>query len=722
MAGKEGKDTDSECVKVVVRCRPLNSKERGTGERSIVTCDAKMGQILIDKVEEPGAPPKVFSFDNVYAPDSSQKKIWEQTAKSIVDSVIEGYNGTIFAYGQTGTGKTFTMEGVIEDPNLRGIMPNAFHYIMEEVQNSASNVEFLVRTSFLEIYNDQVYDLLAKKREKKEVREKRNSFGQMEVFVKDLKHYVVKSVDDMMRILLRGQKLRKTGATGMNAGSSRSHSIFTVAVESCETNAEGKKMFKVGRLNMVDLAGSERQKKTGASGERLVEGNSINVSLSALGNVIKALVSKKAKHIPFRDSKLTRLLQNSLGGNTKTVMVANVGPAGWNYEETMSTLRYAYRAKAIKNKPRVNEDPKDAMLKKCQDEIEALRRQLEAAKNSTEGGYVHVDPTTGEPVPVQEMIEEKTVIKEVVHNTGLTAEDKKKAEAEILEKHRQQRKVDEDMARVMALRHKGNEEAAQKLEKELEAKHKKIEEEKQRLEAIQKKLNEKAKLLMKGQKTLEAARIQREKLKKAEEAISKRREEEMKIREQLEKAKEKELLLEEKYANRQDEMKKKTEKLKELFSRYREKQRDLADLQEEWQVERVDLVENIRALDQQIRLRDLILKHYVPDRWLKEIEDRSHYNEATDEWVIPGVQYAANNVVNDIRKGVRQEANNDYARQLARRFRRHQGPFDPLAAEAEEPLDVNETGGKMSNPYFSYGVDLKKRRKRKSKSSRKRRT
>jgi kinesin family member 17 len=174
----------------------------------------------------------------------------------------------------------------------------------------------------------------------------------------------------------KGNKNRATGATLMNTDSSRSHSIFTINVEMCERDNNGEEHYRLGKLNLVDLAGSERQSKTGAIGERLKEATKINLSLSALGNVISALVDGKSKHIPYRDSKLTRLLQDSLGGNTKTLMIAAISPAADNYEETLSTLRYANRAKNIKNKPRINEDPKDAMLRQLQEEISLLKAQL----------------------------------------------------------------------------------------------------------------------------------------------------------------------------------------------------------------------------------------------------------------------------------------------------------------------------------------------------------
>merc|ERR1719359_19495 len=172
----------------------------------------------------------------------------------------------------------------------------------------------------------------------------------------------------------------------MNAESSRSHSIFMITVEQCSLDQGADSHIRVGKLNMVDLAGSERQSKTGATGDRLKEATKINLSLSALGNVISALVDGKSSHIPYRDSKLTRLLQDSLGGNTKTVMVANVGPADWNFDETLSTLRYAYRAKSIKNKPRINEDPKDAMIREFQEEIMKLKAELENGGGAADDG------------------------------------------------------------------------------------------------------------------------------------------------------------------------------------------------------------------------------------------------------------------------------------------------------------------------------------------------
>ncbi|XP_010767295.1 kinesin-like protein KIF3A [Notothenia coriiceps] len=232
---------------------------------------------------------------------------------------------------------------------------------------------FLVRVSYLEIYNEEVRDLLGKDQlQRLEVKE-RPDVG---VYIKDLSGYVVNNADDMDRIMTMGHKNRSVGSTNMNEHSSRSHAIFTITIECSEKGVDGNQHVRMGKLHLVDLAGSERQGKTGATGQRLKEATKINLSLSTLGNVISALVDGKSTHVPYRNSKLTRLLQDSLGGNSKTMMCANIGPADYNYDETISTLRYANRAKNIKNKARINEDPKDALLRQFQKEIEELKKKL----------------------------------------------------------------------------------------------------------------------------------------------------------------------------------------------------------------------------------------------------------------------------------------------------------------------------------------------------------
>lgn len=276
--------------------------------------------------------------------------------------------------GQTGCGKSWTMQGA-NTSELQGVIPNSFSHIFAHI-DATKDKQFRVHCSYLEIYNEEIRDLLAdpKATIKCEVHED-PSKG---VFVRNLTDTFVNSVQDLELILDQGLQNRTIGSTLMNDASSRSHSIFSIIIEMRSTDDSGKECIRTGKLNLVDLAGSERQKKTGATGQQLKEGTKINLSLSALGNVISALSEGKGKHIPYRDSKLTRLLQDSLGGNTKTLMVAAISPADYNYEETLSTLRYANRAKNIQNKPTINEDPKDTQLREFKDEIDRLKRLLAA--------------------------------------------------------------------------------------------------------------------------------------------------------------------------------------------------------------------------------------------------------------------------------------------------------------------------------------------------------
>ncbi|XP_073457584.1 kinesin-like protein KIF17 [Aquarana catesbeiana] len=362
----------AESVKVVVRCRPMNDREKDMKCRSVVTMESSRGQCFIRKPEAGEETPKQFTFDGAYNTEHCTEQIYNEIAYPLVEGVTEGYNGTIFAYGQTGSGKSFSMQGIPDPPSQRGIIPRAFEHIFESIQ-CAENTKFLVRASYLEIYNEEIRDLLGEDTKQKLELKEHPDKG---VYVRALSLHTVHSVAECEKIMETGWRNRSVGYTLMNKDSSRSHSIFTINIEMCNTDENGEDHLRAGKLNLVDLAGSERQSKTGATGERLKEATKINLSLSALGNVISALVDGKSTHIPYRDSKLTRLLQDSLGGNTKTLMVACLSPADNNYDETLSTLRYANRAKNIKNKPRINEDPKDALLREYQEEIKKLKTML----------------------------------------------------------------------------------------------------------------------------------------------------------------------------------------------------------------------------------------------------------------------------------------------------------------------------------------------------------
>jgi kinesin family protein 3/17 len=368
----------AEAVKVAVRCRPLNSKEREKGNTEVVTVDNQTSSIQVRDPREPeSAKPKSFTFDFAYGQTSTQKQVYDQCASGIVSSVLEGYNGTIFAYGQTGTGKTHTMDGDRKSNVHKGIMPRAFEHIFTVIKGTEGK-QFLVRCSMLELYNEEIRDLLAKSDEKLKIRRTQDGV----VLVEGLSNHEVKDADECLKLLDKGASSKAVASTDMNERSSRSHCIFSVIVECSEPRDDGDPHITKGKLNLVDLAGSERQKKTNATGKQFKEACSINLSLVTLGNVIQALVEKNSSHVPYRDSKLTILLEDSLGGNAKTMMVAAIGPADYNYDETKNTLMYADRAKRIKNAPKINENPKDAKIREMQEEIEKLKMKLaEGLKN-----------------------------------------------------------------------------------------------------------------------------------------------------------------------------------------------------------------------------------------------------------------------------------------------------------------------------------------------------
>ena len=295
----------AEAVKVIVRCRPLNRREKDLNCEVVVQMDSSTGQCALSKPGEKSQPPKTFTFDGAYYMDSTTETIYSDICFPLVDGVLEGYNGTVFAYGQTGCGKSFSMQGITDPPTQRGVIPRAFEHIFDAIQ-VAENAKFLVHASYLEIYNEEIRDLLGKDHKHKLELKEHPERG---VYVKDLTMHPVHSVVEMEKVMDLGGKNRSVGATLMNADSSRSHSIFTINIEIMDAGNESGEHIRAGKLNLVDLAGSERQAKTGATGDRLKEATKINLSLSALGNVISALVDGKSSHIPYRDSKLTRLLQ-----------------------------------------------------------------------------------------------------------------------------------------------------------------------------------------------------------------------------------------------------------------------------------------------------------------------------------------------------------------------------------------------------------------------------
>lgn len=311
--------------------------------------------------------------------DSLQTDIFDYSIRPTVDDILNGYNGTVFAYGQTGAGKSYTMMGSdIEDDTGKGIIPRIIEQIFASILTSPSNIEYTVRVSYMEIYMERIRDLLVPHNDNLPVHEEK-SRG---VYVKGLLEVYVSSVQEVYEVMRRGGQARAVAATNMNQESSRSHSIFVVTIT--QKNLESGSA-KSGQLFLVDLAGSEKVGKTGASGQTLEEAKKINKSLSALGMVINALTDGKSTHIPYRDSKLTRILQESLGGNSRTTLIINCSPSSYNDAETISTLRFGVRAKSIKNKAKVNAELSPAemkqLLRKAQTQVTSFESYLSALES-----------------------------------------------------------------------------------------------------------------------------------------------------------------------------------------------------------------------------------------------------------------------------------------------------------------------------------------------------
>ncbi|XP_017769258.1 PREDICTED: kinesin heavy chain [Nicrophorus vespilloides] len=330
-------------IKVVCRFRPLNDSEERAGSKFIVKFPSGTDDNCISIAG------KVYLFDKVFKPNATQEKVYNEAAKSIVSDVLAGYNGTIFAYGQTSSGKTHTMEGVLGDPAKQGIIPRIVNDIFNHIYAMEENLEFHIKVSYFEIYMDKIRDLLDVKKVNLSVHEDKNRVP----FVKGATERFVSSPEEVFEAIEEGKSNRHIAVTNMNEHSSRSHSVFLINVK--QENLENQKKLS-GKLYLVDLAGSEKVSKTGAEGTVLDEAKNINKSLSALGNVISALADGNKTHIPYRDSKLTRILQESLGGNARTTIVICCSPASFNESETKSTLEFGKRAKTVKNVVCVNEE------------------------------------------------------------------------------------------------------------------------------------------------------------------------------------------------------------------------------------------------------------------------------------------------------------------------------------------------------------------------------
>ena len=373
-------------VVVVARVRPQNKIEDRRGGAPCVTVENAEEAQRVHVAARSGAK-QSFDFDHTFGPESIQSDVFDRVGAPLIGSILEGFNGTIFAYGQTSSGKTFTMQGPeggkLDDPGMYGIIPRAFQAIFDGIYEMPEDTECTIKMSYVEIYMERIRDLLDTDKINLQVRESREHG----VFIDGATERYVQSPAELLEYMAEGAANRMTAATGMNAGSSRSHSIFILTVGQKDTKLESTKS---GTLYLVDLAGSEALRKTGAKGTQLEEAKTINKSLSALGMVINALTNPAASHVPYRDSKLTRVLQESLGGNAKTVLIICTSPSSYNEDETLSTLRFGTRAKRVTNKAKVNEQRSVAelelIIKQCEKAIDIQQQAIDNLTAALESG------------------------------------------------------------------------------------------------------------------------------------------------------------------------------------------------------------------------------------------------------------------------------------------------------------------------------------------------
>ncbi|XP_058469689.1 kinesin-like protein KIF3C [Solea solea] len=614
------KNKSSESVKVVVRLRPLNRKEESNGPAGgIVQMDLGLGQVILRNPRAPASEPqKTFTFDGVYDANSKQRDLYDESVRPLIDSVLAGFNGTIFAYGQTGTGKTYTMQGAWMDPEKRGVIPNAFDHIFTHISRSQSDRQYLVRASYLEIYREEVRDLLDPNHGTARALELRER-PETGVYVQDLTSCVCKSIKEIEEVMNVGNQARAVGATDMNEHSSRSHALFLITVECSQPGPDGRKHIRVGRLNLVDLAGSERQAKTGVQGERLKEAAKINLSLSALGNVISALADGRSSHVPYRDSKLTRLLQDSLGGNAKTVMVATLGPAPQHYDETLTTLRYANRAKNIQNQPRVNEDPKDALLREFQNEIARLRAQLNHRKWRSKQKKEQVEGDGDESWERDGDEETEDEDLEVEKD----AEDYVKLEEQRLERETEAIRGDQFMLAEEKQRLLGEKERMmgdlrkeQEATEQLTAKYKAME----------------SKLLVGGKNIMDHTNEQQKMLEMKQQEITEQTRREREMHQQMLAQDEETLELRETFTSLQQEVEAKTKKLKKLYAKLQCIKAEIQDVNDEHVRSRQELEQTQNELTRELKFKYLIIENFIPPEEKNKIMNRLTFDTEEDQW------------------------------------------------------------------------------------------
>ncbi|KAI9015182.1 P-loop containing nucleoside triphosphate hydrolase protein [Gaertneriomyces semiglobifer] len=451
-------------ITVVVRVRPRNGIEIRQNSSETVTTNGARGKEVHIKTNAGEATTRTYTFDKVFGQDADQSLVFSDVVAPMLKEVLMGYNCTIFAYG-TGAGKTYTMEGDLASGKREhaGVIPRTLYALFDSLEGG--DLEYSVRVSFIELYNEELKDLLSSEEDARKLRIYEDYNKKGSVVIQGIEETLVKNAQDVISVLQRGSNKRQIAATNMNETSSRSHSIFCITVHIKETTPEGEELVKVGKLNLVDLAGSENIMRSGAKHGRAKEAGMINQSLLTLGRVINALVDR-SPHVPYRESKLTRLLQDSLGGRTKTCIIAAVSPAKCNIEETMSTLDYAHRAKNIRNKPEINQRmTKRALLRDYEETIQRLKADLMATQSKNgiflspeshaallaeaQGGKVRTDELAKALSAKEE--EMKTLTEQLQQNLSLLDVTKAERDATRVELEGKRRELEETFAEMRAV-------------------------------------------------------------------------------------------------------------------------------------------------------------------------------------------------------------------------------------------------------------------------------
>lgn len=484
------------------------------------------------------------------------------------------------------------MEGTRESAEQKGVVPRTFEQIWSHI-NRTQNMNFLVAVSYLEIYMEELRDLLKPGNNHLELRERENG-----ICVPNLHSVLCKSVDDMLKVMNVGNKNRTTGFTNMNEHSSRSHAVFVIKIEMAEVDSS---TIKVGVLNLVDLAGSERQSKTGATAERLKEASKINRALSSLGNVISAL-AEKSPHVPYRDSKLTRLLQDSLGGNSKTIMISCIGPSEYNYNETLTTLRYANRAKTIQNKPVMNEDPQDTKLREYQEEIARLKLLI------TERQTVKEKPVTrrkksGRTRKLAEADDEAATEEEEPVENGITESQIQALDAAQNEALEREREISNELAQKL-----------QQLEGEL---------------------------IRGGKNILDTYTERQTELDKKMSEIAERKKREIEMQQQLELQEESTLEIRDTFTSLQQEVELKTRKLKKCYAKCISLKQEIQDTKEEHNRDLRELEMTQNELIKELKRLLVIIDNFVPLEVKSRLYTLAHYDDEQEEWSL-GTNYITN--------------------------------------------------------------------------------